>query len=491
MITQALEKHKKGLALALLCMAQFMVVLDFSIVNIALPSMQRDLGLSTQNLQWIISAYSLTFGGFLLLGGRMGDLYGRRKLFIAGLFLFSVASLAGGLALSGVWLIITRGIQGLGAAFIAPTVLSLITTTFAEGPERNKAFGIVGAMASLGFAAGAILGGILTAGPGWRWVMFVNVPIGFVLLILTPLLLAESRVESEERHIDILGAVLVTTGLIALVYALAQGNTLGWTSYRTLGLLAVAVVLLTAFVFVELRTREPLVRLSIFKQRTIMGANLISFLAPGVFGSCIFILTLYMQKVLGYSAIQTGLGFLPLAFVILIFSNLTARLVSRIGVKRILIVGLSTTAVGLLLFLGLSAHGSYLSTILPGMLVIGLGMGPTFGTMVIAATDGVKDEEQGLAAGVFNTTQQVGSGLILAIITAVSAAQTALVLQGGGQMKSALVAGSVYALVGCAIFDMIAVVVAIVVIRGKKNVVLRIDDVIGEEEREVTGPLAR
>ena len=490
MITQALETRKKGLALALLCVAQFMVVLDFSIVNIALPSMQKDLGLSTQNLQWIISAYSLTFGGFLLLGGRMGDLYGRRKLFIAGLFLFSLASLAGGLAISGVWLIITRGVQGLGAAFIAPTALSLITTTFAEGPERNKAFGVVGAMASLGFAVGAILGGILTAGPGWRWVMFVNVPIGFVLLILTPIVLTESKVESEERHIDILGAILVTTGLIALVYALAQGNTLGWTSYTTLGLLVVAVVLLTAFVFVELRTREPLVRLSIFKQRSITGANLISFLAPGVFGSFIFILTLYMQKVLGYSAIQTGLGFLPLAFVILIFSNITARLVSRIGVKRILIMGLSTTAVGMLLFLGLSENGSYLPTILPGMLVVGLGMGPTFGTMVIAATDGVKDEEQGLASGVFNTTQQVGSGLILAIITAISAAQTALVLQGGGQMKSALVGGSIYALVGCAVFDAIAVVIAIVVLRGNKNVVLKIDDVIGEE-REVMGPLAR
>jgi EmrB/QacA subfamily drug resistance transporter len=265
-------------------MAQFMVVLDFSIVNIALPSMQKDLGLSTQNLQWIISAYSLTFGGFLLLGGRMGDLYGRRKLFMVGLFLFSVSSLAGGLAISGVWLIISRGIQGLGAALVAPTVLSLITTTFAEGSERNNAFGMVGAMASLGFAAGAILGGFLTAGPGWRWVMFVNVPIGFVLLILTPFLLPESRAYSGPRRIDVLGAILVTSGLVALVYALAEGNTLGWTSLATLGLLAAAVVLLAAFIFVETRSADPLVRLSLFKRRTITGANLISFLAPGVLG---------------------------------------------------------------------------------------------------------------------------------------------------------------------------------------------------------------
>ncbi len=492
MVSSAPERRRKGLALALLCVAQFMVVLDFSIVNIALPSMQKDLGLSTQNLQWIISAYSLTVGGFLLLGGRMGDLYGRRKLFMAGLFLFSLASLAGGLALSGVWLIISRGVQGLGAALIAPTTLSLITTTFAEGPERNKAFGMIGTMASFGFAAGAILGGILTAGPGWRWVMFVNVPIGFLALALTPLLIREWRVKSEHRQIDVLGAVLVTAGLVVLVYTLAEGNTLGWTSYTTLGLLGIALVLLAAFLFVELRSQEPLVRLSIFKQRTITGANLISFLAPGAFGSLIFVLTLYMQKVLGYSAIETGLAFLPLAFVILIFSNVASRLVANIGVKPMLITGLSITVVGMLLFLGLSAHGSYLLTLMPGLLVVGLGMGLTFSTVVIAATDGVSDEEQGLASGLFNTTQQVGSGLVLATITAISAAQTTLLLQARQSMLDALSGGFAHALIVCAVLDALAVVVTIFVIRvNKQHAIVEPELIVDREKRETTGPLAR
>ncbi|GCF11801.1 MFS transporter [Dictyobacter arantiisoli] len=386
------DKRREAFILVLLCLAQIMVVLDFSIVNIALPSVQKDLGLSTQNLQWIVSAYSLTFGGFLMLGGRMGDLYGRRKLFMIGLFLFSLASFAGGLAISGVWLIVSRAVQGLGAALIAPTSLSLITTNFAEGPERNKAFGLMGAMASLGFAIGAILGGLLTAGPGWRWVMFVNVPLGLIALILGPLLLAESRVHSEQRRLDVLGAVLVTAGLVILVYALARGNDLGWTSLSTLGLLLAAVILLVTFVLLEAHSSSPLIRLSLFRLPTVTGANLVNFIAPGVFGALVFILTLYMQKVLGYSAIQTGLAFLPLACVILIFSNASSRLITRVGAKPLLLIGLILTIIGLLLFLGLSATGSYVGTLLPGMLVVGLGMGIAFATVVIVATTGVSDD---------------------------------------------------------------------------------------------------
>ncbi|GAC1363112.1 MAG: DHA2 family efflux MFS transporter permease subunit [Ktedonobacteraceae bacterium] len=449
MLSTTQKIRRQSLALALLCASQFMVVLDFSIVNIALPSIQHDLGLSTQNLQWIVSAYSLTFGGFLLLGGRMSDLYGRRRLFIIGLIIFSLASLAGGFSPSGLWLIASRAVQGLGAALVAPTALSLITTTFAEGPERNKALGVVGAVASLGFAAGAILGGLLTAGPGWRWVMFVNVPIGIASILLAPLLLSESRAQVVQHRLDVLGAVTVTAGLIALVYALTRGNDVGWLTLQTLGLIVFALLLLAAFVLIELRSPSPLVRLSIFRVQTVMSANLVSLLAPGVFGSLIFILTLYMQKVLGYSAISTGLAFLPLAMLILITSNVSSRLVARRGLKPFLVGGLIVLGVGVLLLTGLSPDGTYLLTLLPGTLVVALGMGPVFATMVIAATTGVSDDEQGLASGLYNTTLQVGSGLCLAIIAAVAAARTASLTQSHTNAELALTNGFQYALYVC------------------------------------------
>ena len=468
MVFSKTERRRRGFVLALLCVAQFMVVLDFSIVNIALPSIQKDLGLSTQNLQWIVSAYSLTFGGFLMLGGRMGDLYGRRKLFMAGLLLFSLSSLTGGLAASGLWLIIARAVQGLGAALIAPTCLSLVTATFAEGKERNSAFGMMGSLASFGFAAGAILGGVLTAGPGWRWVMFVNVPIGCVAFALTPFLLTESRVHSEQRRLDVPGAVLVTAAVAALVYALAQGNQWGWASPALLALLAVSALLLAAFVLVELRSASPLMDLSIFRQRTVTGANLVNFLAPGAFGAFIFVVTLYMQKVLGYSAIEMGLAFLPLALVILVFSNASSRLVTRLGARRLLIAGLIITVIGLLLFLGLSPTGTYASTLLPGLLAIGLGMGCVFSTVVIVATAGVSDEQQGLVSGLFNTTMQVGSGLTLAITVAISSGRTAMLLQGGETTKAALTGGSLAAILVCAAFNALAGLVALFVLREKQ-----------------------
>ncbi len=465
------ETRRQGFALALLCIAQFMAVLDFSIVNVALPSMQNDLGFSTQNLQWVVSAYSLTLGGFLLLGGRLADLYGRRLLFILGLCLFSLASLAGGFALSGTWLIISRAVQGLGAALLAPASLSLITTTFAEGSARNKAFGVVGALASAGFAAGAILGGLLTAGPGWRWVMFVNVPLGIAAVIATPFLLRESRAVVEQRRVDVLGAITVTGGLIALVYTLSHGNDIGWLSPQTLGLLALAVVLLVAFIVIEIRSSSPLIRLGIFRQRTVTGANLVSMLAPGAFGAVVFILTLYMQRVLGYSALETGLAFLPMAVTILIISNVVSRLVARFGVKPFLVGGISGLVIGLLLLTGITTDGNYVGTLLPGILVVSIGMGPTFATMVIAATAGVSDNEQGLASGLFTTTQQVGSGLVLAIAVAVSSAHTAAILQQGEKVNAvAITAGLQYALYTCAGIAVLGALAALFVIREKKNV---------------------
>jgi EmrB/QacA subfamily drug resistance transporter len=464
------EARRKGLALALLCTAQFMVVLDFSIVNVALPSIQRDLGFTTQNLQWVISAYSLTLGGLLLLGGRLGDLYGRRFLFILGLALFSFASLAGGLAPSGLWLIGARAVQGIGAALVAPTSLSLISTTFAEGAERNKAFGVVGSVASAGFAAGAILGGLLTSTLGWRWVMFVNVPIGVLAMVVTPLVLQEHRVQDGQRRVDVAGAFTVTTGILALVYALSQGNTTGWLSFQTLGLLVLAVILLTAFVIIEARAPAPLVRLSIFRLRTVTGANLVTLLAPGVFGALVFILTLYMQKVLDYSAITAGFAFLPLAAIILLISNIVPRFVTRIGVKPFLVGGLAIFFVGILLLTQISAHGNYLTALLPGLIVISLGMGPVFSTMVIAATDGVSDDEQGLASGLFNTSLQVGSGLVLAIVVAVSSARTLALLQAGGSTgQVATTAGLQSALFVCAGFAVLAGLVAFFAVRPTKK----------------------
>lgn len=486
------KARRQGLALALLCIAQFMVVLDFSIVNVALPSMQKDLGFSTQSLQWVVSAYSLTLGGFLLLGGRLADLYGRRRLFILGLALFSLASLAGGLAPSGPWLIMARAMQGLGAAFVAPASLSLITTTFAEGPARNKAFGLVGALASAGFAAGAILGGLLTAGPGWRWVMFVNVPIGVIVVLITPLILRESRAQMEQRRVDVLGALTVTGGLIALVYALSRGNDAGWLSLQTLGLLVLAVMLLLAFVLIEVHSTFPLIRLSIFRQRNIAGANLVSLLAPGAFGALVFILTLYMQRVLGYSALTTGLAFLPMAAVILIFSNVVSRLVARVGVKPFLVGGIAVLILGLLLLTQIVANGNYLTTLLPGIVVVSIGMGPTFATMVIAATAGISDNEQGLASGVFNTTQQVGSGLVLAVVVAVSSARTtALVQQGEKINQVAVTAGLQYALFACVGFAFLAAVAALLVIPGRKNIPHKKESVLAEEDRESHTPLAQ
>ena len=470
---EATPDPRRWLALILLCAAQFMVVLDFSIVNVALPSIQRELGFSTQNLQWVVSAYSLTFGGFLLLGGRAADLFGRRRLLIIGLIVFSLASLLGGLAQSSLYLILFRAIQGLGAALVAPISLSLIAILFAEGSERNTALGIGGAVASSGFAAGAILGGLLTAALGWRWVLFVNVPIGVLAVALTPFLLKERRISSEQRYIDVQGAILVTGGLVALVFALAEGNTLGWESLSILGLFALAIVLLAAFVFVERRSPAPLVRLGIFQLRTLTGANLVAILATGAFGSLIFILTLYMQEVLHFSPLSTGLGFLPLAALLIATSNVASRLITRWGVKPVMVSGLVLMIVGFLLLLGLSAQGTYVQTLLGGMLVLGIGIGSLFSAMIIASTAGVSNDEQGLASGLINTSQQVGAGLGLALIVVISTARTVSLVQSGAANAVALSGGFQAALIGCACFAVIALLIALLVIHPQEpNVVL-------------------
>ena len=346
----------KNLALALLAMAQFVVVLDASIVNVALPSIGRELDFAQDDLSWVINSYTLFFGGFLLLGGRLADLLGRRRMFIYGMWLFALASLAGGLAQSDIWLIVARAVQGLGAALISPAALAIVTTTFREGAERNKALGVWGAVAGSGGAAGVLLGGILTESLGWEWVLFVNVPIGIAAALIAPRLLGESR-DTSRGSFDIAGAVSVTAGLALLVYTLVDANDAGWASTQTLVLGAVSLALLAVFVAIELRTRHPLVPFSIFRQRTLRGANVVGLLLGMSLFSMFFFISLYMQQVLGYEPLKAGLAYLPLALTIIVSAGVASALVTRIGFKPTLIAGMLFIAAGLVWFAQVSAPG--------------------------------------------------------------------------------------------------------------------------------------
>lgn len=462
-MTQTKSNARQWLALLLLCAAQFMMVLDFSIVNVALPAIQRDLGFSQQNLQWIVSAYSLAFGGFLLLGGRAADLFGRRRVFMIGLALFTIASLIGGLAQSQAILIGARAVQGLGAAIVSPAALSILTTTFAEGAERNRALSVWGAIAAGGFAAGVLLGGILTDSLSWRSVMFVNVPIGALTLVLTPMLLRESRERNTTPQIDFLGAATVTSGLVLLVYALEQASGSGWGSMQTIALFAVAVALLAAFILVEARSPAPLVPLRVFRQRTLSGANLIGLLMSAAIGSTIFILTLYMQQVLKFTALQTGLAFLPHAFAAMIAAPIASQLATRLGTKTTLTASMTLAAVGLLHLSRIPVQGEFVRDLLPGTVIIGFGIVMTLVAVTIAATAGVDDREQGMASGLLNTSQQVGAALGLAILVAISTARTNSLRDASREIGLTL--GFQAALIGSVGFAIVGVLVAVFVIR--------------------------
>jgi EmrB/QacA subfamily drug resistance transporter len=464
-VRDGVEPPRGWLALALLCAAQFMVVLDFSIVNVALPSMQKSLGFSPTTLQWVVSAYSLLFGGFLLLGGRAADLFGRRRVFLLGLVLFTLASLGGGFAQSPLELIVARASQGLAASIVAPSVLSLITTTFPQGAGRNRALGTFGAVASAGFASGVILGGLLTSAFGWRWVLFVNVPIGLTIIALTPLLLPESR--GAKKRLDLPGSAAVTLALAVLIYALSQANAAGWGSLQTIGSLVLAALLLVAFLSLEARTRDPLVRLSIFRLRTLTGADTCGLLFGASLGPTLFILTLYLQNVLGYSPVLTGFAFLPHALIVTFTTNLVSRLTTRLGVKPGMVTGAVVLAVGLFWLSRMSAHDQYWAIILPGTLLVGLGVAFQIVTVAIAATEGVADDEQGLASGLFNTSQQVGSALGVAILVAVASARTVALSTGSGGPggSAALVGGFQSALLTAVGFAILSVVVSLLVVR--------------------------
>ena len=411
---------KRWIALGLLCVAQFVVVLDASIVNVALPTIGEALGFSESNLPWVVNAYVLTFGGFLLLGGRLADLLGRRRVFMAGLVLFAIASLAGGLASNSGQLIAARAVQGLGAAILSPAALSIVATTFRDGAERNKALGIWGAVAGSGGAAGVLLGGVLTETLGWEWVLWVNVPIGIAAAAIAPSLIAETRAEGEVRHFDVAGATTITLGLSAFVFALLDAESAGWGSAQTIGTLVASALLLGAFVAIERRSRAPLVPFSIFRVRTITGANVVGILVGASLFSMFFFISLYMQQVLGYSPIKAGLSYLPLAVTIILSAGIASQLVTKVGFKPILATGMGLIGLGLVWFSLISVDGTFLGDILGPSLLAAVGLGFAFVPVTIAAVSGIADREQGLASGLINTSEQVGGALGLAILAAVA-----------------------------------------------------------------------
>jgi EmrB/QacA subfamily drug resistance transporter len=434
------SERRKWLALALLSAVQFMVVLDIAIVNVALPSIKVDLGFSQENLQWVISAYALVFGGFLLLGGRAADLLGRRRLFLTGTVVFTVASLLAGLAWSESSLIGARALQGLGAAIITPAALSILSTTFVEGRERNIALGVWGAVGGFGAAAGVLLGGILTDALSWEWIFFVNVPVGAIAFLLTPFLLNESR-DARVKSFDAPGALLVTGGLSSLVYTITQAGQDGWLAGRTLAFFGVAVVLLAGFVAWERRHSEPLMRFGILRTRTVTGANVAGFIMGTAMFSMFLMLTLYMQQVLGYSAMRTGVAYLAVAGTAIVWSTLAAQLVTRIGVKPVLVTGMAALTAGLLYFTQVSVGGSYAADLLPGFLLIGLGIGFAYVPISIAALAGVGASEAGLASGLINTSQQIGGALGIAALSTIATSRTDDKVAAGVALPNALVDG--------------------------------------------------
>src|SRR5919112_399627 len=442
---------RRWTALILLCAAQFVVVLDASIVNVALPSIGRGLHFSEANLPWVVNAYVIAFGGFLLLGGRAADLLGRRRVFMAGLLVVAVASLAAGFATNEGQLIAGRAAQGLGAAIISPSALSIVTTLFRDGGERNKALGVWGAVAGSAGAVGVLLGGILTEGLGWEWVLWVNVPVALVALALTPRLIPESRSESTTRHYDVAGAVSITAGLSLLAYALLDAEDAGWGSTKTVGLLALAVALIGGFVAIELRSKAPLVPFRIFRLRTLTGANVVGLLLGASLFSMFFYISLYMQQVLGYSPIHTGLSYLPLAVTIIIAAGLGGELVTRFGFKPILAAGMLFVASGMLWFSQVSVGGGFLTDILASSLLAAIGLGFGFVTSTIAAVAGVEEREQGLASGLINTSQQIGAALGLAVLSTIAISQTDHELASGTSSLPALTDGFQRAFLGGAV----------------------------------------
>jgi EmrB/QacA subfamily drug resistance transporter len=438
--------ENKWLILALVAVAQFMVVLDATIVNVALPSIQHGLHFSQSSLQWVINGYTLLFGGFLLLGGRAADLFGRKRLFLIGIAVFSAASLLYGLATSSGILVAGRALQGLGAALVSPAALSIITTTFAEGTERTKALGVWSAISAGGGAFGLLAGGALTQALSWPWIFFVNVPIGVAAFVLAARYLPETRSEVRER-VDLAGAVSVTAGLVVLVYAIVKAQAWGFGSVRTLGLAALAAALLVGFVAIERRSRSPLIRLDIFRTRSLASANAVMLLVVSGMFAMFFFVSIFVQELLGYSPLKAGVAFLPMTGGIIIGAAIAQQLIRRIGVRTVALIGMSLASLGLLMLGGLPVAAAYATNLLPSLVVLSVGLGLTFAPITLIATTNVDGRDAGLASGLLNTSQQVGGALGLAVLSTLAANRTGSILGGlghapsPGQRASALVDG--------------------------------------------------
>jgi EmrB/QacA subfamily drug resistance transporter len=462
-----LTQRRKWLGLAALCAAFFMVILDVAIVNVALPTIQVDLGFSQRNLQWVVSAYALTFGGLLLLGGRAADLLGRRRMLIAGLALFGVASLMAGLAPTDTVLIAARALQGVGAAVMTPAALSILMTTFREGAERNAALGVWGAVGASGGTVGVLLGGVLTDTIGWEWIFYLNVPVAVAVIAVAPVLLRESRADAAHRRFDLAGALTVTGGLAVLVYALVEADSAGWASAQTLGLLGASAALLALFAAVELRSRAPILPFSIFRIRAVTGSNVASVALGGAVFGMIFILTLYMQQVLAYSPLETGLAWLAMSLTALVSSMAASVLVTRVGTRAPLAVGLAVAGAGLLLLARIPADGGYVVDLLPGLLVTGLGLGTAFVSLSIGALEGVAERDAGLASGLVNTTQQVGGALGVAVLSTLAISRSDDLLAGGTAPPVALTEGFQIAILAAAGFALAGALAVVALVRGR------------------------
>ena len=468
MTTTVTDDHRWA-ALALLCAAYFMVILDVAVVGVAAPSIKADLGFSQQGLQWIVSAYAISFGGLLLLGGRVADLLGRRAVFMAGTILFTLASLAAGLAWSPTSLLVARVAQGTGAAIITPAALSIVTTLFADGTERNKALGIWSAMGAIGGTTGLVLGGILTDTVGWQWLFYINIPVGAAVLAISPSLLPRSRRAADERGFDSLGAVAVTASLVLLVYAIVKAPDAGWGSAQTILLLAGSALLLAAFGVIEANTAKPLVPLAILRRRLLVGGNLLGLVAGASIFSWFFIATLYLQQVLDYSPLKAGLAFLAGSLGGLAGSLVAQGVATKIGLRPVALAGAVLLAAGLLLQTRLSVDSSYLSDLLPAFALMGIGTGCGFVVSSIAALTGVEEHEAGLASGLINTFQQIGGAVGVAILSTVAVSRTQDLLPGDGSPATALTEGFTSAFGAALAFPAAAAIIALLLLGARRS----------------------
>jgi EmrB/QacA subfamily drug resistance transporter len=478
-----LATRRGRLTLLLLCAVQFLDVADSSIMNVALPSIRRDLGFSVQNLQWVLSGYLVTYGGLLLLGGRAGDLLGRRRLLTAGTALFAACSLAGGLAVSAGMLVGARLGQGVGAAMMAPAGLSILTTTFNQGTDRSRALGVWGAVSGLAAAAGVFLGGVLSQGPGWRWVLFVNLPVCVLILAGATRLLPTERHRARPANFDIPGAVLATAGMLLLIYALVRAPQQGWASARTIGELTTAGLALAAFAVTELRRRGPLFPFSIFRIPGLAAADATQMIAFAGFVSVFFFLTLYMQNVLSYSPIRGGAAYLPVTAGIVVAAAVSSRLFARTGTRPVIVAGALIAAAGIYYLSRIPVHGSYPASLLPGLVIMAIGIGAVLVAVTTAANAGVPPDQAGLAAGLLSASQQLGTALGLAVFTAIAAARTSALLAAHARPGEALTGGFQRALLACAFFLLAAAVIGLRATNTRGEPVPHPDDIHASHDR--------